>query len=40
MDDDSQRVQIPLEALGAILLWVYYVGLAAAVACAIYLVVK
>jgi len=42
MDYDShrsQRGQIPLEAWGAMLLWVFYVVVAAAVACAIYLVV-
>jgi hypothetical protein len=40
MYDDNQRGQIPLEAWGEILLWVFYVGLAAAVVCAIYLLVK
>ena len=41
MDYDSQRSQrgqIPLEAWGAMLLWAFYVVVAAAVACAIYVV--
>ena len=38
MDYDSQRGQIPLEAWGAMLLWAFYVVVAAAVACAIYVV--
>jgi hypothetical protein len=39
MDDDSQRGQIPPEAWGEILVWVFYIAMAVAVACPIYLLI-
>ena len=39
MDNDSQRGQIPAEAWGAILLWVFYLVMAVAIACPIYLLI-
>jgi len=39
MGGDSQRGQIPPEGWGEILLWVFYIAMAVAVACPIYLLV-